>query len=140
MINVWINEHDMYDEFGLIMTYREIGVAQPNIYKQTVPGKNGDLDYTSFFGDITYKNREIIVNFSKKEDANTQSLKYKLEMMFSGKNVKLSFADDKDHYYIGRLTFNSNDDDKCVYDLKVCMDAYPFKYKSSDDSEVRFDV
>ena len=137
MIKVYINDHDMFEEFGLFMTDREIGAAEPNLYKQTVPGKNGDLDYTSFFGDITFKNRIIKITLSKKGDINTQELKYSLEMLFNGQEVKLIFSDDKDNYYKGRLTFESNDDDTKIYDLKIKLDANPFKFKRSDNSEVK---
>ena len=137
MIKVYINDHDMFEEFGLFMTDREIGAAEPNLYKKTVPGKNGDLDYTSFFGDITFKNRIIKITLSKKGDINTQELKYSLERLFNGQEVKLIFSDDKDNYYKGRLTFESNDDDTKIYDLKMKLDAYPFKFKKSDNSEVR---
>lgn len=137
MIKVYINDHDMFEEFGLFMTDREIGAAEPNLYKQTVPGKNGDLDYTSFFGDITFKNRIIKITLSNKSDINTQELKYSLEMLFNGQEVNLIFSDDEDNYYKGRLTFESNDDDTKIYDLKMKLDAYPFKFKKSDNSEVR---
>ena len=137
MIKVYINDHDMFEEFGLFMTNREIGTAEPNLYKQTVPGKNGDLDYTSFFGDITFKNRIIKITLSNKSDIKTQELKYSLEMLFNGQEVKLIFSDDKDNYYKGRLTFESNDDDTKIYDLKIKLDANPFKFKRSDNSEVR---
>lgn len=137
MIKVYINDHDMFEEFGLFMTDREIGAAEPNLYKQTVPGKNGDLDYTSFFGDITFKNRIIKITLSNKSDINTQELKYSLEMLFNGQEVNLIFSDDEDNYYKGRLTFESNDDDTKIYDLKMKLDAYPFKFKKSDNSEVK---
>lgn len=137
MIKVYINDHDMFEEFGLFMTDREIGAAEPNLYKQTVTGKNGDLDYTSFFGDITFKNRTIKITLSNKSDIKTQELKYSLEMLLNGQEVKLIFSDDEDHYYKGRLTFESNDDDTKIYDLKIKLDAYPFKFKKSDNSEVR---
>lgn len=137
MIKVYINDHDMFEEFGLFMTDREIGAAEPNLYKQTVPGKNGDLDYTSFFGDITFKNRIIKITLSNKSDINTQELKYSLEMLFNGQEVNLIFSDDEENYYKGRLTFESNDDDTKIYDLKMKLDAYPFKFKKSDNSEVK---
>ena len=137
MIKVFIDGHDMYEEFGIIMSKRSIGTSKPRIYKHSIIGKNGDLDYTSFFGDLTYDNRTITIEFLKKRDSNTQSLKYKLERMLNGKEVKVSFSDDESHYYKGRLSVESNDDDFLVYDLKVTIDAYPFKFKNSDDSEVR---
>lgn len=137
MIKVYINDHDMFEEFGIIMSKRSIGTAKPRIYKQSIIGKNGDLDYTPFFGDLTYENRTITIEFSKKRDSNTQSLKYQLERILNGKEVRLSFSDDESHYYKGRLSVESNDDDFHLYDLKVTIDAHPFKFKKSDDSEVK---
>lgn len=137
MINVLINDYDMFNDFGLILTYRKIGVAQPNIYNQSIPGMNGVLDYTSFFGELTYKNRPIELVFSKKNENDTQQLKYQLEMLFNGKEAKIVFSDDEQHYWKGRISFSNNDDDTYLYEINAEIDAYPFKFNISDDSEVR---
>lgn len=137
MIKAFINDHDMYAEYGLIMTDRKIGVAVPNIYKQSIPGMNGKLDYTSFYGEVTYQNRKITVTFNKKVDSDTESLKMNLEKEFNGKVVKLRFSDDEAHYWKGSLSFTQNDCDKIIYELGIELDAYPNRFNVSNDSEVK---
>lgn len=137
MINATINNHHFFNEYGLYLKERSIGSAQPNLYKKSVPGMNGDIDYTSFFGDVTFQNRQIKAVFFKKVDSNTQKLKYDLENMFNGKEVKITFSDDPLYYWKGKCTIDSNDDDTKIYQIEIAIDAYPFKFKLSDDSEVR---
>ena len=57
MIRVTINDIDFLEEYGLYLIDREIGVATPNLYQTTVPGRNGKLDLTDFYGDVTFQNR-----------------------------------------------------------------------------------
>lgn len=137
MIKAFINDHDMYAEYGLIMVHREIGVAIPNIYQQVIPGMNGKLDYTSFYGDLTYQNRTIKISFKRKVDNNTEALKMNLNQEFNGKEAKIIFSDDNSHYWKGRLIFNKNDCNKIIHELEIDIDAYPKRFKVADDSEVK---
>lgn len=66
MIRVTINDIDFLEEYGLYLIDREIGVATPNLYQTTVPGRNGKLDLTDFYGDVTFQNRSIKMKFAKK--------------------------------------------------------------------------
>lgn len=137
MILVTINDVDLLDEYGLYLTDREIGVAIPNLYQTTVPGRNGKLDLTDFYGDITFQNRTIKMKFAKKVDKNTKELEYLLERRYSGQLVKVCFSDDNDYYWKGRMTINSNDDDTEVHQIEFTLDAHPFKYLNLYDKEVK---
>ena len=136
-VQVEINDIDLFKEYGLILTDREIGTAVPNLYQTTIPGRNGKLDYTEFYGDLTYQNRTIKMTFSKKVDKSTQELKYLIEREYNGKVLNVSFSDDNDHYWKGRATISSNDDDSETYRLEISLDAHPFKFLKQYDKEVR---
>lgn len=137
MIHVTINGYQMLETFGMYMTYRKIGTAKPNIYKQSIPGMNGSLNYTSFYGETTFENREIELKFAKKVDADTQNLKDQIENTFNGKEVKVVFSDDTAHYWKGTASIEENDDDTKVHNLYIIIDTHPFKFNVDDDSEVR---
>ena len=98
----------MLETFGMYMTYRKIGTAKPNIYKQSIPGMNGSLDYTSFYGETTFENREIELKFAKKVDADTQNLKDQIEKTFNGKEVKVAVVPpDKGGYAVLDIVFGN---------------------------------
>lgn len=137
IIHVEIDDIDLLDEYGLYLIDRDIGVAAPNLYQTTIPGRNGKLDYTNFYGEITYQNRAITITLAKKTDSKTQDLKYELERNYNGKLAKLSFNDDEDHYWKGRITVTSNDDDTGLYKVTFNMDAHPYKFLKLYDKEVR---
>lgn len=137
IIHVEIDGIDLLDEYGLHLVDRNIGVATPNLYQTTIPGRNGKLDYTDFYGEVTYQNRVITITLAKKVDSKTQDLKYELERNYSGNSVKLSFSDDEDHYWKGRVTVTSNDDDTELYKVTFNMDAHPYKFLKLYDKEVR---
>ena len=131
-----INNRDMYYDFGLVMTDKKISTAVPNIYKQTVPGRNGDLDYTDFYGDITFSNRSIDVEFKKLVDENSKKLQYYFDTTINGREIKISFTDDPRYYWKGRCKIEENDDNGKIYTLSIKIDAYPKKFKRVDDTEV----
>lgn len=137
IIHVEIDDIDLLDEYGLYLIDRDIGVATPNLYQTTIPGRNGKLDYTDFYGEVTYQNRQIKITLAKKVDKKTQDLKYELEKTYNGQLVKLSFSDDEDHYWKGRITVTSNDDDTELYKVEFNMDAHPYKFLKLYDKEVR---
>ena len=137
MIRVTINDIDFLEEYGLYLIDREIGVAAPNLYQTTVPGRNGKLDLTDFYGDVTFQNRSIKMKFAKKVDKDTKELQYFLERKYSGQMAKVSFGDDEDYYWNGRLTIESNDDDTEIYQIEFTLDAHPFKYLNLYDKEMK---
>lgn len=137
MIKVEIDELDILKEYGLYLIERTIDPLTPNLYQTTVPGRNGKVDYTAFYGDVTYQNRNIKMKFAKKVDKKTQDLKYELENKFSGSYAKVSFSDDDDHYWKGRLSIETNDDDTELYQIEMVLDAHPFKFLKQYDKEVR---
>lgn len=137
IIKVEIDKKDLFEEYGLYLTKRSIPPAEPNIYTLEIPGRNGKLDYTDFYGKLSYQNRKIEIELQKKADRNTQELKYLLEKEFNGQEVQLSFSDDYDHYWQGRINFTENDDDTDIYKLSFTLDAYPFKFHKLFNTEVR---
>lgn len=135
MIGVKIESIDMR-EYGLILTYRKINAPKPKLYTLSVPGMNGVIDYTDFYGDVTFENRKIELKFQKKVSGDMVFLKQNIEKM-NGKNVKIVFSDDPSHYWKGRLTIENNDDDTHIYQLEMTLDSFPFKFSLKNDVEVK---
>lgn len=137
MRTVEINGINLFDEYGIIMKHYEISPLSPNLFSTEVTGMDGELDYTDFYGDLTYKNRTITIELLAFYDKDTPRLMYFLENELSGKMVKVSFSDDEDYYWQGRLSFSKNDNDTKKVDIDLSVNAHPFKYLKNYETEQR---
>ena len=54
-----------YEDFGLILSSKEIGLPTPKTESVSVIGRNGDLDLTDAFGNnVKFEKRKLKLNFS----------------------------------------------------------------------------
>ena len=58
-----------FDDLGLILGHKEMGAPAVKVEKIDIPGADGDLDQTEFFGDVKYGNATHRFEFT----ANQQS-------------------------------------------------------------------
>lgn len=130
MIHVKINNDDIQEEYRLFNTHYDVEPLEANVYQTEVPGRNGVLDYTDFFGELTYKNRTITAKFEGDYDKNhTQEMLDRFEKKYAGKLVEVSFSDDEWCYWKGRLSISKRSDDKKKVELEIKIDAEPLKYR-----------
>ncbi len=130
MIHVKINNDDIQEEYRLFNTHYEVEPLEANIYQTTVPGRNGVLDYTDFYGELTYKNRTITAKFEGDYDKErTQEMLDEFERKYVGKVVEIAFSDDEWYYWKGRLSISKRTDDKKKVELEIKIDAEPLKYR-----------
>ena len=124
-----------FRDLDLILNSKEIGEPKPKIYEAEVDGANGKIDLTEFFGEVKFRNRTIKINLTcilpKAEFPKQFS---KLQNIFHGKMVHVTFDDDPDWYYVGRLTVPSWKAEKSIATLTMELDAYPYKYKAVETS------
>lgn len=137
---VEINDVNLFEEYGLILKHYELEPLTPNLFQTEVTGKTGIIDFTEFYGDLTYKNRNITIKLLGFYDEKTQFLKYVLESKYAGKEVKVSFSDDDECYWKGRLMISKMDDNCKKLEIEMKVNAHPFKFRKLYDTEVRQDV
>ena len=63
MRTVKFNGQDSYADFGLIRSNAEIGSPAPKTSTVDVEGADGVLDFTEYFGEVLYENRELTFDF-----------------------------------------------------------------------------
>ena len=123
------NYHSWRD-FSLILGDKTIGAAEAKTAEVEVPGADGVLDITEYFGDINYKNRSLQFVFStivpQKEFLKLFS---KIQNAIHGKKIRIILDDDPDFYYIGRVTVSEWKANKNVGELTIDCDCEPYKYK-----------
>ena len=119
-----------YDDLKLILTAKEMGV--PNVKSKTldIPGADGSLDLTDFFGEPKYENVTHRFDFSTivpQEEFIT--LFSTIKNAIHGKKMRVILDDDPLFYWIGRIHVSKFTSEKGVGTISVECDCEPYKYK-----------
>lgn len=105
MKGVFFDKHHT-DDYGLTLSKKEIGSPVPKLETIDLPGADGLLDMTDYFGSVKYKNRKL------KFELSTPLKGHKLLKLYSAVQNDLSgnrfdsiiIDDDSDYKYTGRVT------------------------------------
>ncbi|HIR00523.1 MAG TPA: phage tail family protein [Candidatus Scybalocola faecavium] len=113
-------------------------VQPPEIKKNSIdiPGRNGILDLTDFFGRTFYENRTITMNFGRIYDKTIWPQIYSEVLNnFHGKRCQIIFDDDPNYYWEGRVSVDSYERTQRLGTLTITVDADPYKYTIGNTSE-----
>jgi hypothetical protein len=137
MIGVTFGTKHSYDDFGLILSSKDIGLPDPKTETVNVVGKDGDLDLTEALGDtVKYKNRKLTFNFSIINGAVywTRILS-EVSNYLHGKKMRIILDADKTFYYYGRCKVNKYKSNKTLGLITIECDAEPYKIETNSASE-----
>lgn len=122
---------DSYDDFGLILNPKERPKPSPKYEYVSIPARNGDIDLTEAFGDVFYENLSYPLEFTVIDAINTWDSKLRtITNYLHGKKMKVTFSDDPDYYYLGRVTINELSSDRNIGLLSLECNFEPYKYKN----------
>ena len=90
-----------YEDFGLILSSKEIGLPTPKTESVSVIGRNGDLDLTDALGDdVKFENRKLSFTFSLLNGARDWTVTLSnLSNYLHGKKMRIVMDADKTFYY-----------------------------------------
>lgn len=133
MLNgVTFGSYHSYDDLGLILTQKTIDPPPAKTATINVPGADGELDYTEYFGKITYQNRTLSFDFSLIDSPNEFLQTYSRVLnLLNGRKMKIVLDDDPDFYYIGRVSVNEWESGERVGRIVIDVDAQPYKLKTA---------
>ena len=130
MKGVKFDDYHSYLDFGLILSSYSIGDAKPKTEMIDIPGSDGSLDLSEYFGDVKYKNRKLSFTFSvigrPSEFLQNYSL---LQNIINGRKMKIVLDDDPEFYYVGRVTVDEWKSKPRVGSITIDCDCEPYKYK-----------
>ena len=110
-----------YDAYQLFLNSYSIGEAEPNTNLVEIPGVDGAVDFTEYFGGVTYKSRILKMQFTFIADRFGLNAAYaKLQNALNGKRVKIVLDDDKDYYYTGRVSVGELSPDGQIGEVTTC--------------------
>ncbi len=118
------------DDLGLILGKKEIGAPAVKDEKTDIPGADGDLDQTEFFGEPKYENRTHRFDFSTMAPAEEFPAVYSNVLnRLHGRKMRIILDDDPLYFYLGRCHVSNFTNEKGVGTISVECDCEPYKYK-----------
>lgn len=135
MKGVTFGNYHSFDDWGLILSEKDIKAPKPKTMEIDIEGSDGVLDYTEFFGDVKFENRQLSFRFSK-GNLSSSAFIHMYEAVHNsihGRKLPVKIDDDSG-YYIGRITVAEWKLKKSIGELIIDVDADPWKYKSARSS------
>lgn len=130
MRGIKIGDKHTADDWGLIQTSKLISIPVPKTNYQDIEGYDGSIDLSEIYGDIKYNDRIISCEYDVTQCQKTWSaLTTDIINYCHGKKFKIVDDDDKDYYYIGRVSINEFKNDRRVGKLVIEGKLEPYKYK-----------
>lgn len=122
-----------YDDLGLVLNSKIIGAANVKTQTIDVPGADGELDYTEYFGKRTYKNRTLSFEFSVIDAPNAfLSIYAQVQKLLNGRRMNIILDDDPGYYYAGRVTVNEWASNGRIGKIVIEVNADPYKLKTTE--------
>lgn len=119
-----------YRDFSLILASKNIKAPTPKTNLIEIEGADGVLDYSEYFGEIKYNNRQVSFEFSTIVDQSEfLNLFSEIQNALHGKKMKITLDDDPEFYYFGRVTVNEWKSNGRIGKITVEADCEPYKYK-----------
>lgn len=116
-----------YRDLQMILSEKEIGAPPTKKEAIDVPGADGELDMTEFFGEPKFGNVTHKFTFTTiQHDLLTQYAKVKNAL--HGKKLRIALDADPNYYYVGRCEVDKFHDEKGVGKIVVTCDCEPYKY------------
>lgn len=133
MKGVRFGNYHSWNDFSLILSQKIIGTPSPKTETVDIPGGDGVLDLTDFFGEVKYNNRNLSFEFSTiVPQSEFMDLFTRVQNALHGQKMLIILDDDAEWQYIGRITVSEWKAEKAVGKLTIDCDCEPFKAKLAD--------
>lgn len=124
------DDRNSWVDYGMIFKDLTISPPEPNLIYIDIPFRNGVLDETDYYGDITYKSRTLSMSFLVPSDCPDHMALYSRVLNeLHGKRKNIRFSADQAYYYSGRLIVGDFSNDGSFWGFQITVTADPYKYR-----------
>ena len=109
-------------DFGILLKSFTAPAPQPKVFRESIDGMDGDLDFTEYAGEVRYNDREVKVEF---RDVSGKEYR-KLMTFLAGQRVKLMYSGIPDYYFAGRCEEIKQEERSHVVDLECTFVCSPY--------------
>lgn len=135
MKGVKFGNYHSYDNFDLILAEKTIGTPSPKIEVIDIPGGDGVLDLTEFFGEVKYNNRTLSFEFSTMvQQSEFMDLFSEVQNALHGKKMQIILDDDPEWAYTGRISVSEWKAERTIGKLTIDCDCEPYKHRVSSQA------
>ncbi len=137
MQTVTFGTKNSYDDFGLILTDKDIGFPEPKLEKVDVIGADGVIDLSEVLNDdIKYKTRKLQFTFTVlKGNKYWASTVADIANYLHGKKLRIQMDFDPAYYYTGRCKINSFKTSKRLCTITIDAECEPYKLDINGNGE-----
>lgn len=133
MKGVKFGNYHSWDDFLLILSSKEIGTPSEKKEVIDIPGGDGVLDLTEFFGEVKYNNRTLSFSFSTTvPQSEFMNLFSRIQDALHGKKMQIVLDEDAEWFYIGRISISPWKSDKNIGKITIDCDCDPYKLKMEE--------
>ena len=136
MLGVKFDDLHSLDDLGLILQTVNMPMPEPKTAAVEIPGADGVLDLTDYFGDTRYNNRTITMVFTDKAP---YKQRYPNQTVganaLHGKSMKICFDEDPLYYYQGRISVQEYAPQGATRTVTITADCEPYKYLVDEGAE-----
>ena len=119
-----------YDDFRLILSKKEMGAPAVKVQKIDIPGADGTLDLTDFFGEPKYEDVTHRFDFhTNVPQEEFLTLTTRIKNAIHGKKMRVVLDDDPLFFWNGRCHVSSFTNEKNIGTISIECDCGPWKYK-----------
>ena len=129
MQTVTFGTKNSYDDFGLILTDKNIGFPEPKLEEVDVIGADGVIDLSEVLNDdIKYKTRKLQFTFTVlKGNKYWASTVADVANYLHGKKLRIQMDFDPAYYYTGRCKINSFKTSKRLCTITIDAECEPYR-------------
>lgn len=135
MNGVKFHFYHSYDFFDLILNSKEIGGAEIKKNYIEVPGADGVIDLTHFFGSAKYHNRILIFNFTINPavGADAYLSRYSnIQTILHGTKRKIYLDEEPEYYYYGLISVGEYICKNGQATFTITCDCEPYKMEDGE--------
>ena len=137
MQTVTFGTKNSYDDFGLILTDKDIGFPEPKLEEVDVIGADGVIDLSEVLNDdIKYKTRKLQFTFAVlKGNKYWASTVADVANYLHGKKLRIQMDFDPAYYYTGRCKINSFKTSKRLCTITIDAECEPYRLDINGNGE-----
>lgn len=137
MQTVTFGTKNSYDDFGLILTDKDIGFPEPKLEEVDVIGADGVIDLSEVLNDdIKYKTRKLQFTFTVlKGNKYWASTVADVANYLHGEKLRIQMDFDPAYYYTGRCKINSFKTSKRLCTITIDAECEPYRLDINGNGE-----
>ena len=132
MQGIRFGNYHSFNDLRLILASKTIGTPSPKTETIDIPGGDGVLDLTEYFGDTKYNNRNLTFEFSTMvPKSDFMAVFSAVQNALHGKRMAITLDEDPEWYYTGRISVSEWKAEKNIGKLTIDCDCEPYKKQSN---------